>query len=88
MTAVTTNQPRQSKGFMGWLGRQVAYVKHAIETDVTAPPEPAVVYRTTDVQQQPHPEDPGLTLRRTTIDEVIVTNNDGANFPKPPLTGN
>ena len=88
MTLVTDDKPRQSKGFMGWLGRQVAYVKHAIETDVTTPPEQAVVYRTTDVQQQPHPRDPSLTLRRTTIDEVIVTNSGGANFPKPPLTGN
>ena len=87
MTLVT-DKPRQSKGFMGWLGRQVAYVKQAIETDVTAPPKQAVVYRTTDVRQQPHPEDPSLTLRRTTIDEVIVTSNDGARFPKPPLTGN
>lgn len=87
MTCVT-DKPRQSKGFMGWLGRQVAYVKHALETDVTACEEQAVVYRSTDVQQQPHPEDPGLTLRRTTIDEVIVTQNDAARFPKPPLTGN
>jgi hypothetical protein len=85
MTA--NQQPRQSKGFMGWLGRQVAYVKHALETDVTAPAERGIVYRSTDVQQQPHPQDPNLTLRRTTIDEVILTPNDAAQFPKPPLTG-
>ena len=77
MTAVTDDKPRQSKGFMGWLGRQIVYVKHAIETDVTAPtPQQQVIYRTLDTQEQPHPEHPNVTLRRTTIDEVIL-NKEG-----------
>lgn len=79
MTAVT-HQPRKSKGFMGWLGRQVAYVKHAIDADVTAPqppvPEQQVIYRSLDTQEHPHPEHPNVTLRRTTIDEVIL-NKEG-----------
>lgn len=79
MTPVTADQqPRQSKGFMGWLGRQVAYVKHALETDVTTPPAPKqqVIYRALDTQEHPHPEHPNVTLRRTTIDEVIL-NKEG-----------
>jgi hypothetical protein len=65
---------------MGWLGRQVAYVKHALETDVTAQqplaPQQQVIYRTLDTQEHPHPEHPNVTLRRTTIDEVIL-NKEG-----------
>jgi hypothetical protein len=65
---------------MGWLGRQVAYVKHALETDVTGQqplaPQQQVIYRTLDTREQPHPEHPNVTLRRTTIDEVIL-NKEG-----------
>jgi hypothetical protein len=75
VTLVTDDKPRQSKGFMGWLGRQVAYVKHALETDVTKPAQ-QVVYRKLDTQEHPHPEHPNVTLRRTTIDEVIL-NKEG-----------
>ena len=68
---VVARQPsHQSKGLLGWLGRQVGYVKTAIQTDVEQLPK--VVYRAHDVQQQPHPEHPNVMLRRTTIDEVIV----------------
>ena len=80
-------QPRhKSKGLPGWLGRQVGYVKTAIQTDVEKLPR--VVYRQTGVEQQPHPADPNVTLRRTTIDEVIVVHDPSKQFPKPPMTGN
>ncbi|MGB7159225.1 MAG: hypothetical protein WBD40_14245 [Tepidisphaeraceae bacterium] len=56
--------------FLGWLGRQVGFVKKAIKTDVKHPRK--VVYRADNVEEVPHPEQPNMTLRRTTIDEVIV----------------
>jgi hypothetical protein len=57
------------KGFFGWLGRQVGHVKKAVQTDVNAT---KVTYRKEKVEEVPHPEDPAMKLRRTTIDEVIV----------------
>lgn len=54
------------KGFLGWLGRQVGYVKKAITTDVSPR-----LYEQRKTEQLPHPENPDLILRRTTIDEVI-----------------
>jgi hypothetical protein len=33
---------------------------------------PEVTYRKQDVKEVDHPEQPGVKLRRTTIDEVIV----------------
>ncbi|HEY8750608.1 MAG TPA: hypothetical protein VIM11_21670 [Tepidisphaeraceae bacterium] len=54
------------KGLFGWLGRQVGHVKKAVQTD------PSVKYRTEKVEEVQHPVEPGLKLRRTTIDEVIV----------------
>jgi hypothetical protein len=59
----------QGKGFFGWLGRQVGHVKKAVQTD---PAAPKIKYRTEKVEEVEHPADPGLKLRRTTIDEVIV----------------
>jgi hypothetical protein len=55
---------------MGWLGRQVGHIRKAIDTDVAAPRQ--VVYRALDTREVPHPEHPNVTLRRTTIDEVIL----------------
>jgi hypothetical protein len=72
MTLVTDQPP---KTFMTWLGRQVAHIKHALHTDVTAP-EQQVIYRTLDTQEHPHPHHPNVMLRRTTIDEVIL-NKEG-----------
>lgn len=57
------------KEAMGWLGRQVGFVKAALKED---PSEQKVVYRKDEVEEKKHPEDPNVTLRRTTIDEVIV----------------
>lgn len=62
-----TSQPAPpGKGFLGWLGRQVGYVKMAIDTDVSNR-----LYEQRKMEEHPHPEDPNLVLRRTTIDEVI-----------------
>lgn len=61
------NQPR-GDGFLGWLGRQVGYVKKAVKTDVTK----QVVHRKQDVQEVQLPDQPNVTLRRTVIDEVIL----------------
>ena len=60
----------KGKSFFGWLGRQVGFVKKAVQTDVTKAPK--VVYRDGKVEELPHPQDPNMTLRRTTIDEAIV----------------
>ena len=57
-----------ARGFFGWLGRQIGYVKKAVESEVGE----KKIYRNEQVEQQPHPQDPNVTLRRTTIDEVIV----------------
>ena len=59
------------RGLFGWLGRQVGHVAKAIQTDVTAP-TPKVVYRTDRVEQVDHPTQPGVKLRRTIVDEVVV----------------
>jgi hypothetical protein len=64
--------PRNS--FFGWLGRQVGHVKKAVATDV-ARPAPQIVYRKDKVEEKPIPDQPGVKLRRTTIDEVIVDPN-------------
>ena len=65
------SNPPAGRGLLGWLGRQVGHVAKAVKTDVTATPR--VVHREQAVQQQPHPTQPGVVLRRTTTDEVIVT---------------
>ena len=57
------------KGLFGWLGRQVGHIKKAVHTD---PVGPTVAYRKQQVREVQHPEDPGVKLRRTTIDEVLV----------------
>ena len=58
------------KGFIGWLGRQIGYVRKAVETDVKN--EPKTVYRDTKIAEQPLPDDPKIKLRRTVIDEIVV----------------
>lgn len=44
----------------------------APENSAVPPPAPEVVYRTGQVQEAEHPSQPGVKLRRTIIDEVIV----------------
>lgn len=91
---------RPGEGVMGWLGRQVGYVKKAVKTKpqpapkpTAAPQRPAdagadapsasaphpaptdspkVLYREDSVEVADHPTRPGVKLRRTVIDEVIV----------------
>jgi hypothetical protein len=88
------------KGLLGWLGRQVGYVRHAVKTTPSAnvpakrpppkssaaqsaddpksraesanPADGGVLYRHDHVQEAEHPSQPGVKLRRTIIDEVIV----------------
>ena len=70
-------------GLWGWLGRQVGHVKKAVKTDVTkgkgtnaaevsAGEEKSVVYREEKAEEVELPDRPGVVLRRTVIDEVIV----------------
>ena len=47
------------------------------------PPEPAVIYREGRVEEAEHPNKPGVKLRRTIIDEVIVNQQPG-DVPQPP----
>jgi hypothetical protein len=56
-------------GLLGWLGRQVAHVRNALKTDVSAS---KMLYRDCKVEEQSLPQDPKVKLRRTTIDEVVV----------------
>jgi len=62
--------PLPGKGFLGWLGRQVGYVSKAVKSESG---QSKKLYESRTVQQQPHPADPKIILRRTTIDEVIET---------------
>lgn len=56
-------------GLLGWLGRQVAHVRNALKTDVSAS---KTLYRDCKVEERALPQDPKVKLRRTTIDEVVV----------------
>ncbi|HEX3357206.1 MAG TPA: hypothetical protein VHS31_09560 [Tepidisphaeraceae bacterium] len=60
---------QKGKGILGWLGRQVGYVKKAVKTEVPAPP--TKVYQNKTVEEVTHPENPNIKLRRTVIDEAI-----------------
>ncbi len=62
-------ESKPGDGFLGWLGRQLGYVKKAVKTDVE---KTKIVHRETKVQEAAMPDTPGVTLRRTVIDEVIV----------------
>jgi len=100
----TTAKPKPGDGLMGWLGRQVGHVKHAVQADVTKPAKPkkpgqqaqarpgaqaakasaaeavppnrddpsVIVYRQDKIEEADMPHQPGVKLRRTIIDEVIV----------------
>jgi hypothetical protein len=69
MPANLSNSPgKQDGGFLRWLGRQVGFVKKAIDTDVNGP---KTIYRDKQVEEIAHPRNPDVKLRRTIIDEVI-----------------
>ncbi len=57
------------KGLLGWLGRQVAYVRQAMKSDVS---DSKTIYRDCKIEEKPLPQDPNVKLRRTVIDEVVV----------------
>jgi hypothetical protein len=65
------------KGVLGWLGRQVGYVRKAVHHPLpdVGPIDGAAtkVYRQTRVEEQAVSDRPNVKLRRTTIDEVVVT---------------
>ena len=67
------SEPLPGQGLLGWLGRQVGYVRKAARSD----PAASVVYRKDTVQEAPMPQRPDMKLRRTTIDEVIVQKKPG-----------
>jgi len=69
------------KGLLGWLGRQVGYVKRAVKADVGGP---ETVYRDQRVEEARLPQEPDVTLRRTTIDEVIVEREGDVKRPATP----
>ena len=62
---------KPGKGLFGWLGRQVGHVAKAAKTD------PRVVERRQRVVEAADPAHPGLTFRRTIVDEV-------RRLPEPP----
>lgn len=66
------SQPLPGKGLLGWLGRQVAYVRKAMKTEVSSS---KTVYRDCQIEEKPLPQDPSVKLRRTVIDEVVVERN-------------
>lgn len=68
---------KQSKTFLGWLGRQIGAVKGAVQKDVEAP---KVLYRKTTVHEAPLPDRPDEKLRRTVTDEVV---RDAQPLPNP-----
>jgi hypothetical protein len=80
-----SNEPKKSAsplpgdGLLGWLGRQVAYVRKALKTDVATS---KTIYRDTKIEEKPLPQDPNVKLRRTVIDEVVVEKNAPPRKPK------
>ena len=56
------------KSFLGWLGRQIGYVKGAANAPATPP---KVLYQRKTVQESQLPDRPDETLRRTVIDQVV-----------------
>ena len=75
-------QRSTKNGFFTWLGRQVGHVKKAVKTpagDLTR----QVVYRQGKVEEKQMPNQPGIVLRRTTIDEVLVEEKSGESKDTP-----
>lgn len=73
------------EGFLGWLGRQVGYVRNAVRhpaagdalaPPVDAPPPAQTIYRDSKVIEQPMPGRPEVLLRRTVIDEAVMKNDN------------
>jgi hypothetical protein len=63
-------------GLLGWLGRQVAHIKNALNADVS---KSKTLYRNSKTEEKPLPQNPNVKLRRTVIDEVVVNHDDPKN---------
>ncbi|MGD0137876.1 MAG: hypothetical protein ABSD28_03305 [Tepidisphaeraceae bacterium] len=72
-------QKLPGNGLLGWLGRQVAYVRKALSTDVSTS---KTIYRDCKIEEKPLPQDPKIKLRRTVIDEVVVDRDPPASQQK------
>jgi hypothetical protein len=59
-----SSRDRPGRGLLGWLGRQVGYVKEAVQHD------PDRIARATQVEERRDPTRPDLVFRRTTTDEI------------------
>jgi hypothetical protein len=55
------------------LARQFGEIVKALKAPVRSPTDSNTLYRESKIEEQPLPSDPNVTLRRTVIDEVIVT---------------
>ncbi len=61
--------PLPGQGLWGWLGRQIGYVRKAVHEDPTKSEQ--IVWRKEERHEAQSPELPGVTLRRTVVDEVV-----------------
>lgn len=67
------NAELPGRGLLGWLGRQAGYVRKAVVTPVEPETRPdAVVFQSERVEEAELPGKPGVVLRRTTRDEVVI----------------
>jgi hypothetical protein len=84
--ARNSSNGRPGNGLLGWLGRQVAYVRKALGTDVSGKDASGskTIYRDCKVEEKPLPQDPKVKLRRTVIDEVVVDREAPAPEGKKP----
>jgi hypothetical protein len=57
---------KKPNSFLGWLGRQIGYVKGAAKIEV-----PQVVYKKTTVHEATLPDRPNEKIRRTVVDEIV-----------------
>ena len=62
---------KKPDSFLGWLGRQIGYVKGATKPAKAQVTPPKVLYERTTVQESQLPDRPDEKLRRTVIDQVV-----------------
>jgi hypothetical protein len=60
-------------GLFGWLGRQVGHIRTALGADIS---KSKTIYRKSETEEKPLPQDPRVKLRRTVIDEVVVNQDE------------
>lgn len=61
---------KKPSSFFNWIGRQIGFVSGAVRKN--PPDEPIIAHCETTVQEATPPGQPNVTLRRTTIDQVII----------------